>query len=95
MKALIWVIIGALGFGLMFAAYSSRERLDPGAPWASGVVIMSTDTPTEKSAPAGAIPARLRLLSSSDVAEVLLIFPGDEAPDKGLGVKGQVRVKLI
>ncbi len=44
---------------------------------------------------AGPIPARLRLLSSSDVAEILLFATGDAAPAKALGVKGQVRVKLI
>ena len=43
----------------------------------------------------GAIPARLRLLSSSEIAELLLFAMGDLAPDKALGVKGQVRIKLI
>jgi hypothetical protein len=43
----------------------------------------------------GAIPAHLRLLSSNEAAEMILMMTGDEAPDKGLGVKGQVRVKLI
>jgi len=38
---------------------------------------------------------RLRLLSKNTVAEMLLMFTGDEAPEKGIGTKARVRVKLI
>ena len=95
MKAWVWVIIASVGFAVMLAAYASRERIDAKSPWASGLIIISPEASAEKSGPAGAIPARLRLLSSSDVAELLLFATGDLAPDKALGVKGQVRVKLI
>ena len=71
------------------------QRVDSKAPWASGLIVISPEASAEKSALAGAIPARLRLLSSSDVAELLLFAMGDLGPDKALGVKGQVRVKLI
>ena len=57
---------------------------------------MGSEMPVETNgALAGAIPARQRLLSSSDAAEFLLFATGDLAPAKALGVKGQVRVKLI
>ncbi len=95
MKAWIWVIVAAAGFAVMLAAYASRERLDSTAPWASGLIVIGPEAPAEKGGQAGAIPARLRLLSSDDVAELLLFAMGDLAADKALGVKGQVRVKLI
>ena len=95
MKAWVWVIIASVGLAVMLAAYASRERIDSKAPWASGLIIISPEATAEKNWHAAAIPARLRLLSSSDVAEMLLFATGDLVPDKALGVKGQVRVKLI
>jgi hypothetical protein len=95
MKPWVWVIIASLGLALMFWAYNSRERLDPAAPWASGLIILSPESPAEKSAFPAAIQARLRLLSSNDIAELLLFATGDVASDKALGVKAHVRVKLI
>jgi hypothetical protein len=95
MKAWVWVIVASVGFAVMVAAYATRARVDSGTPWSSGLIVMSREASAEKIVRAGAIPARLRLLSSSDVAEMLLFATGDLVPDKALGVKGQVRVKLI
>jgi hypothetical protein len=95
MKAWVWLMIASAGFALMLAAYGSRGHLDSKAPWASGLIVISPEASAEKSALVGAIPARLRLLSTSDIAELLLFATGDLAPHKALGVKGQVRVKLI
>ena len=95
MKAWVWIIIASAGFAVMLAAYATRERVDSEAPWSSGLIVISREASAEKVGRAGAIAARLRLLSSSDVAEMLLFLTGDLVPDKALGVKGQVRVKLI
>ena len=95
MKAWVWLIVALIGFAAMFAAYSGRERVDDKVPWGSGLIVISRESAAEKSALAGAIPARLRLLSSSEVAEILLFAMGDLGADKALGVKGKVRVKLI
>jgi hypothetical protein len=95
MKPWVWLIIASVGFALMLGGYASREQIDEKTAWASGLIIMSPEAPAEKSTLAGVIPARLRLLSSSDVAEILLFATGDAAPAKALGVKGQVRTKLI
>jgi hypothetical protein len=95
MKSWIWVIIALVGIAVMLAAYAWREHPDSNAPWASGVIIISPEAPADKSALMAAIPARLRLLASSDVAEMSLFLVGDLAADKALGVKGQVRAKLI
>ena len=84
-----------MGFAVMCASYAWRERIDTKSPWASGVIVISEEASARKGLPEGAIPARLRLLTSSDVAEILLFATGDSAPAKALGVKGQVRVKLI
>jgi hypothetical protein len=55
----------------------------------------STDASTIDAAVTKSIPVRLRLLSASDVAEFLMIGMGDGAPDKAVGTKAAVRVKLI
>jgi hypothetical protein len=95
MRAWVWLIIASAGFAVMLFGYFGRARGDDKGPWASGLIIVSPEASAEKSALVGAIPARLRLLSSSDIAEILLFATGDLAPDKALAVKGQVRVKLI
>ena len=70
-------------------------RVDSKAHGRPGLIVISHEALAEKSGRAGAIPTRLRLLSTSDIAELLLFGTGDSAPAKALGVKGQVRVKLI
>jgi hypothetical protein len=95
MKAWVWLIVALIGFAAMLAAYSGRERVDDKVPWASGLIVISREAAAETSALGGAIPARLRLLSSSEVAEILLFAMGDLGADKALGLKGKVRVKLI
>jgi hypothetical protein len=59
------------------------------------LVIISDEAKAEKGLTEGAIATRARLLTSSDVAELLLFATGDLAPARALGVKGQVRAKLI
>lgn len=53
------------------------------------------EPPAEEAAFADAIPVRLRLLSASDIAETLMAVLGDGAPDKAIGTKAAVRLKLI
>ena len=83
------------GFGRDGCSQFLAWRNDHNGPWSSGLIIMSGDEATDNVADAAAIPAHLRLLSSSDVAEMLLFGTGDLGAGKALGVKGQVRVKLI
>jgi hypothetical protein len=93
MKAWVWVLVAAAGFTVMLLAYATREPIDSQERWATGLIVISPEVLAEKIWLG--IPARLRLLSSSDSAELLLFATGDSAPDKALKVKGQVRVKLI
>ncbi len=118
MKSWIWLVVAAVGWAMMFWGYTSRSRLDPSAPWSSGLIVIgpvetkekerskpaektttpkapAPETPAEEGAFPGAIPVRLRLLSANDVAELLLIVFGDEAPEKAVGTKAHVRLKLI
>jgi hypothetical protein len=88
-------MIALAGFAMMFAAYAFREPDDHRSAWASGLVIISDEAKAEKGLTEGAIATRARLLTSSDVAELLLFATGDLAPARALGVKGQVRAKLI
>lgn len=89
------MIVALIGFAAMLAAYSGRDRVDDRVPWGSGLIVISREAAAEKNELAGAIPARLRLLSSSEVAETLLFAMGDLGADRALGLKGKVRVKLI
>ena len=57
--------------------------------WASGLIVIGPEArPKEAAKPEQSL--RMRLLSSDDVAELLLFAMGDLAADKALGVKGQV-----
>ena len=95
MKARAWVIVAFLGLAVMGAAYASRERIDSKATWASGLIVISPEASPEKAGFRDAIPARIRLLTSSQIAEMLLFATGDSVPDRALDIKGRVRVKLI
>ena len=79
MKAWVWLIIASVGMVMMVAAYSWRGHVDQLTPWASGVIVVSPEVLTERTTPVQAIPARARLLSSSDVAEILLFATGGSA----------------
>ena len=35
-----WFLVAALGFGGMWWAFSARPRLDPRAPWGSGMLVI-------------------------------------------------------
>jgi hypothetical protein len=95
MKSWVWVVVSLLGFSVMLAAYVLRERVDDEAPWASGSIVIGPEASQEDTARVGAIPARVRLLSSNEIAEILLFATGDMAPGKALGVKAHVRTMLI
>jgi len=105
MKPWIWLVVAAVGWSMMLAGYTSRARLDSSAPWSSGLIVIGPvetkgkggekGTPAEEGTLPGAIPVRLRLLSANDAAELLLIFLGDAAPERAIGTKAHVRVKLI
>ena len=73
----------------------SSARIDEKRPWGSGLIVVGPEAAAVRIALMEAIPARLRLLSSSGTAETLLFVTGDLAPAKAIGVKGQVRLKLI
>ena len=93
MRAWFWVIIASAGFGAMVMAYTWPGADDQRAAWSSGLIVIGPGMPAEKSG--DAIPVRMRLLSADDVAEILLFATGGLPPDKALGVKGQIRDKVI
>ncbi len=67
----------------------------PAEKTATGPKPSTPENRPEEAALAEAIPVRLRLLSASDIAEMLMIVLGDGAPDKAVGTKATVRLKLI
>ena len=66
MKILSWVVFGALGFGIMCFGYFGRDRPDPRATWAHGLIVIGPPPPAGQALPGGATPVRLRLLPGSE-----------------------------
>jgi hypothetical protein len=79
----------------MVLAYARREEGDPNRPAASGLILIGPEESNEKGPFGRASSVRLRLLSSSDVAELAMFAMGQLDAEKALGLKAQVRVKLI
>ena len=72
-----------------------HASIDEKRPWGSGLMVIGPEAAAQQNARVEAIPGRLPPLSSSGTAETLLFVTGDLAPAKAVGVKGQVRLKLI
>lgn len=121
MKPWFWLTVAAIGWAMMLGGYASRTRIDPSAPWSSGLIVIgragekqkpksedkaapktasgpnakASENPPREAAFRDAIPVRLRLIPTSDVAEFLMIGLGDGAPKKAVGTKAAARIKLI
>jgi hypothetical protein len=95
MRAWSWLVLAALGFGLMLWAYLTRPRPDPGTPWAAGAIVIGPTGPGEKPLPGPSVPARLRLLPGSETAEAILGALGEAAPGGALSLRLELRPKLF
>ena len=98
MRAWIWAVAAASGFGLMLFAYSLRDRPDAGTPWAYGAAdrrsalkdrgrsgLPGPVIPTHPAVPA-------RQTSGSRSSSVIL---GEKLPGGATALQAQLRPKLI
>jgi hypothetical protein len=95
MKILSWVVLGAIGFGIMCFGYSDRERGAPGSPWAKGLILIGPAPAAGEALPGGATPVLLRLLPGSERTQALLKGMDVALPDKAAQLRAQLQPKLI
>ena len=72
MRAWIWAVAAASGFGLMLLAYSSQARPHPGTPWAYGLIAIGPDGSGKEPPPYRTISTNLRLLPGGERIEIIL-----------------------
>jgi len=74
MKAILWLIVACVGFGLMAWSYFRYQRVDETAPWACGVMYLAQPEVQEGVPPqeVTAISAPARLLPPAPEAAVLV-----------------------
>jgi hypothetical protein len=95
MKAWSWAVVAALGFGVMLWAYLTRARLDSGAPWVHGVMIIGPDETAEKDLPVPSLRARVRLLEASGGAEFVIRAMAQAGRGRALDLETQLRPELL
>jgi hypothetical protein len=86
---------GLIVIGPVPVAAKEKDGGNPPPEKTTSPKAAAPEAPAEEAAFPGAIPVRVRLLSTDFIAELIMMVSGDEAPDKAVGTKAQVRVKLI
>jgi hypothetical protein len=91
-----WLIVAALGLGLMFWASGTRFRPDPASSWAHGFIIYGPEKAAKgpDRLPGLVVPTRVRLLSGNERAEVVLKAL-DRASKSTLNLRAVLRPKLF
>jgi len=98
MRAWFWLVVSALGFGMMSAAYITRVKPDPQALWAHGCIAIGPEPAAGGPLVPGTMlrdPVRLRLLPAIDRTEAILKAMEQATPGKGFNLQAQLRPKLI
>ncbi|MGC8639313.1 MAG: hypothetical protein ACP5XB_05470 [Isosphaeraceae bacterium] len=72
MKTAAWVVLAAIGLGLMVLTYEKQIRGNPQAPWASGLLFIGEGEPAKPVEAGTVVWSRLRLLPASDRSAALL-----------------------
>ena len=85
MRALTWLVVAAIGMGVMVTAYLTRAQVNPDAPWGAGMIVIGPELPAELGKTGRAIPARVRLLPAIPRAEAMLKALNRRRPRKGRG----------
>ncbi len=76
MRAIAWLIVACVGFGLMAWSYFSYIDVNQTTPWAKGAMYLAQPGGEGGSLPEGvaAISARARLLPLDEITEAILQF---------------------
>ena len=95
MRALSWVVVAAVGWRVMVAAYTSRAQPDPKAPWGHGLVVIGPELTAEVAHTGKVISVRVRLLPAIERTEAILKVMSQVATGKAANLESQLRPKLI
>jgi hypothetical protein len=95
MRALSWVGLAIVGWGVMMAAYMTRGQSTPVSPWAAGLTVVGPELPAEFGQTVLATRVRVRLLPAISRTEAILTAMKQLAKDKVAGLELQLRPKLF
>ncbi|MHC4414319.1 MAG: hypothetical protein ACYS0G_03445 [Planctomycetota bacterium] len=97
MRIITWLLVAALGLGLMVWSYLGWQRIDADAPWATGLLVLGdAQAPTAPEEPGFEhFEARVRLLETSGFAQAMAdgMAAADEATRRA--VRTRLSEKLI
>lgn len=95
MRAWAWAFVAAMGWGVMFAAYVTRERPEPNVPWANGVLVVGPDLPSVFALKGRKTKVQLRLVPASDQVEEIIRGVGIFKTDAATKLATELRSKLF
>ena len=97
MKLISWLFVSAAGLAIMSWAYFAYERLDPAAPWSSGLIVVGDglrDGPATP-IPFRHLPATVRELPPSLLGDTLLQAFGRQGEARKRNLAAQLCEKLL
>jgi hypothetical protein len=95
MKMWAWVVLAALGLGMMVLTYQKLIRGDPQAPWGAGFLFVGDGKPAKEPKAGSLLSTRLRLLPAGPAAEALAKAVAAVTPLDRSRVEARIRPKLV
>ena len=95
MRILSWIVLGALGFGVMCWGYFGRYQADPRVGWAHGCIAIGPEREAPTALPGPAFTVGLRILPGNKRTEGILNGMESILPGKVAAMQVQLRPKLI
>jgi len=95
MKSWLWVLVAALGFGMMWTAYFGRPQLDSHVHWGRGLIALGPVLEPGKAGPGPVIAVHLKYLETSGQTETILRAIEQVSPATKWKLEPQIRPKLI
>jgi hypothetical protein len=94
-RAWLWMVVAAVGWGVMFAAYTTRAKSDPKAPWAHGMLVIGPELPADLAQIGPVIKVGVRLADAADQTEAIIRGVSLLGNSGATGLKFQLRPKII
>ncbi len=95
MRAWWWLLVAASGWGIMLAAYVTRARPDPKAPWTHGLLVVGPELPADLAGIGQATRVRVRLVTAVERTETIIKAVSMVAMDKAIKLALELRPKII
>jgi hypothetical protein len=91
----LWLIVAAAGWGIMLAAYTTRARPDPKAPWAHGMLVIGPELPADLAQIGPVIKVVVRLAEAADQTEAIIRGASLIGNSGATELEFQLRPKII